>query len=176
MSAFGKRFEVMSILLMGEFSDTFVYEPRREVRNSVSEPDPTRVGGEVKMVVQKPGTILGMGWALSGQMHSRSSSDIKIWFRAQGLLTDVRRFDRFAFNGANSDPARPIRFEIADGPIPMGFDWWRTGAVEIPWLNDDGSLPNVPVEQGPPVSLGTPDPPPVSGDVLRNSSTVLPWD
>jgi hypothetical protein len=157
MSIFGQRFSFASSLLEAEFADSFDYEPRIGSVNGDSAVDPTRQAGSVRVVLKKPGMILGTGISL-GSAHVRASSDIFIKFRAIGLLANVQQFDRFFFTGLFSNPSRPLRFEVADGPRPVGFDWWEARVLELVLDQTDPA----------PVADGT--------DPLRNSEPVKPWN
>jgi hypothetical protein len=157
MSIFGQRFSFASSLLEAEFADSFDYEPRIGSVNGDSAVDSTRQAGSVRAVLKKPGMILGTGISL-GSAHVRASSDIFIKFRAIGLLANVQQFDRFFFTGLFSNPSRPLRFEVADGPRPVGFDWWEARVLELVLDQTDPA----------PVADGT--------DPLRNSEPVKPWN
>lgn len=114
-----------------EMADNYTFVPMQEVVNSMPVPDTTRQGGTVRVIILKPGVVLGKSWGLTS-MHERSSADITMYFMARGLLTDVRRFDRFVLAGPYSNPDGPACYEVADGPRPIGFGRHRAIMIELP--------------------------------------------
>ena len=108
MSKFGQRIAVVNQLADDEFADNFTFVPMREVVNASPEPDPTRASGQVRVIILKPGAVLGKSWGLA-TMHERSSAEITVYFMARGLLTDVRKFDRFYLAGPYSNPDQQVR-------------------------------------------------------------------
>lgn len=118
-----------------EFGDDVYYTPMVEVVNAQPALDSSRTAGEARVIILRPGSTLGSGWGLAGGMHSRSSADTMIYFLAAGLLAKVTQFDRFYLAGPESNPAQQVRFEVADGPWPIGFGWYKAKIIDLP-LND----------------------------------------
>jgi len=147
MSSFGTRIVAAYVALDAEFADSFDYLPMREVVNAMPEPDPDRTGGTCKGILASPGVKLGAGWS-GNAMHERASSEPTLSFMARGLLTDVRRFDRFTLTSGrhNPDYTGTHVFEVGDGPWPTGFGRYRATLVEISGIE----VPPAPPEATPP--------------------------
>ena len=66
-------------------------------------------------------------------MHERASAEPTLSFMARGLLTDVRRFDRFTLTSSRHNPDRTgtHTYEVGDGPWPTGFGRYQATLVEI---------------------------------------------
>jgi hypothetical protein len=147
MSVFGARIVGAYQMLDAEFADGFNYTPMREVVNALPEPDPEREGGSIKAILLQPGAALGSGHSLNA-MHKRASSEPKLSFMARGLLTDVRRFDRFTLTGSRHNPDRTgtRTYEVGDGPTPVGFGRYEATLVEISGID----VPPAPDDATPP--------------------------
>jgi len=138
MSRFGQRMASAAQTWNDEFADDFIYTPMKEQVNGEPQLDTTRTGGAVRVIVLKPGVQLGSGWGLRSA-HTRASGETTIYFYARGLLADVQKFDRFALAGPNSNPDQPQVYEIGDGPIPIGFGWYKSVVVELTLIDDQGN-------------------------------------
>jgi len=134
MSRFGSRVEHVNRLMDQEFGDLFDYEPMVEVVNASPEPEKAgvRVGGVVRAILLQPGQEPGSGWSLNA-MHERTTSEPCLYFMARGLLTDVRRFDRFTLRTKAHNPDRTgtRTYEVANGPKPVGFGRYEATLTEI---------------------------------------------
>ena len=155
VSIFGHRIAAANAQIDREYADLLDYYPMREVVNASPEPDDDRPAGKVRAILLQPGSMLGSGWSLNA-MHDRAASEPKLYFMARDLLTDVRRFDRFALASArhNPDYAGTKVYEVGDGPFPIGFGRFRATLVEIagpdvplppldalpPWGNAESTL------------------------------------
>jgi hypothetical protein len=122
--------------------------------------DLTRAAGRVRAILLQPGTVLGSGWGLAA-MHERSTSEPSLWFMARGLLTNVRRFDRFVLrSGANNpDLTGTHNYEVGDGPRPVGFGRYLATLVEISDLTVNPLRSNV-----------------AEGSVLTEEAIDVPWN
>lgn len=147
MSVFGTRIVAAYQMLDNEFADSFAYKPMREVVNAMPEPDPTRAAGACKGILAQPGAKLGQGWS-GNAMHERASSEPTLSFMARGLLSDVRRFDRFTLTSSRHNPDRTGTrvYEVGDGPWPTGFGRYRATLVEISGID----VPHSPDDATPP--------------------------
>lgn len=131
MSAFASRVAAANSLVDQEFGDDFWYQPMQETINAGAEIDSAREAGQVRVVVLQPGAILGAGVSLNA-MHTRSAATPTLYFMRRGLLTDVRRFDRFYLRSTPANPETGTKaYEVGDPPIPIGFGRMRSVAVEI---------------------------------------------
>ena len=133
MSVFGARIAAAYQMLDNEFADSFSYKPMREVINAMPEPDPSRTAG----CSARPSCCSrGPSWAPAGAldaMHERASVEPTLSFMARGLLTNVRRFDRFTLTSSRHNPDRTgtRTYEVGDGPWPTGFGRYQVTLVEI---------------------------------------------
>jgi hypothetical protein len=143
MSIFGERVALANQITDLEMADDFIYQPMKEVVNADPLPDPTRTGGACRVIVLDPGIVQGSSWSLRGAMHERSTSEITLYYMAKNLLTDVRRKDRFILDKPNTNPYRQVRYEVSDGPRPIGFGRFRAVMVELPWDDPDDPLPTL---------------------------------
>lgn len=134
MSVFGEMMVRANVALERTFGDTFTYVPMKARVNATPIEDPDRTGGAVIVTLVKPGEELGSGWGLQ-QMHVRSSSDIRIYYMAEGLLTNVQKFDRFVLTDGPNYPHGAGRYEVSDGPQQYGFGRYCVKVFEIP-IND----------------------------------------
>ena len=132
VSIFGHRIAAANAQIDREYADLLDYYPMREVVNASPEPDNDRPMGRVRAILLQPGSMLGSGWSLNA-MHDRAASEPRLYFMARDLLTDVRRFDRFALASArhNPDYTGTKVYEVGDGPFPIGFGRFRATLVEI---------------------------------------------
>jgi hypothetical protein len=131
MSVFASRIAAAWALVDQEFADDWWFAPMREVVNAEAEADPERQAGEVRATILQPGTMLGSSPSLQG-MHTRASATPTIHFMRRGLLSDVRKFDRFFLRSSPHYPETGTKaYEVGDGPFPVGFGRMRAVAVEI---------------------------------------------
>jgi hypothetical protein len=131
MSVFGLLMTRTNAALTSTFGDVLTYIPMAARVNTTPVPDYSRPGGSVKVILLKPGEMLGSGWGLQ-QMHSRGSSDIRIYYMADGLLTNVQKADRFVMPDGPNYPHGPGRYEVSDGPEQYGFGWYYVNVFELP--------------------------------------------
>jgi hypothetical protein len=134
MSVFGEMMTRANTALDNTFGDVMTYVPMKARINATPIEDLTRPGGSVKAVLVKPGEILGSGWSLQ-QMHSRASSDIRIYYMAEGILANVQKADRFVLPDGPNYPHGAGRYEVSDGPEQYGFGRYYVKVFEIP-IND----------------------------------------
>lgn len=128
MSYFGQLVAEANEITDDTFAEHYNFTPMREVLNSKPEPDPDRQGGVVFVIMLKPGMEM-----MKGGMHIRATAQTTMFYMARGLLSDVRQFDRFELVTATySNLDARFRYEVADGPIPIGFGRWKATMIELP--------------------------------------------
>lgn len=130
MSVFGQRMQLVSPLFEQEWADIYHYTPMHDVINGDPEPDPTRAEADVFVIVLQPGQQLGMGWGLN-PMHSRASSTPTLYYRLKTGLMNVQKKDRLQTASTSAFAESPRRYELMDGPEPIGFGWFKAGLVEL---------------------------------------------
>lgn len=140
MSMFGKRFDAAWNKIDLEMGDYITYTPMRAPVNGEPVLDTSRssLAGTVRGIIVSPGTMLGNTFALAGSMHTRSSEDPYFWYRAHGKLADVRKKDiLYVPPNRKTYTDKPRRYEVVDGPMPVGFGVYRTKLFELTLVAGD---------------------------------------
>jgi hypothetical protein len=128
MSYFGGLVQEANTIVDAHFAEYYNFVPMAEVVNATPDPDPSRQSGVVFVIMLKPGLRM-----TTGGIHKRATAETTLYYMARGLLTDVRRFDRFELLSApftNLDVL--TRYEVGDSPIPIGFGRYKAIMIELP--------------------------------------------
>jgi hypothetical protein len=147
VSRFGLRMAQANAIVDAEYADDFIFVPMCVPPNGDPIPDGTRTGGTVSVTVLQPGMQMGSGWSLNA-MHTRASSDITLWFMARGVLANavdghnVRKNDEFRLAAGATYPERRIAYQVADGPLLVGFGRYKCTVVEVYWPPDPEPEPD----------------------------------
>lgn len=139
MSRFGLRVALANALVDQELGDILTYTPMRDVVNGEPEVDATRTAsaGSVRVILAVPGSLIGVGFGLSTGMHNRATEEPTIFYMASGKLADVRKKDIFAAASGPTFPHKARRYEVADGPQPIGFNRYKVKLFELPLIAGD---------------------------------------
>lgn len=139
MSAFGEQIEAANNLTDAHFGDTMTYTPMRTVINGepVVDTDRASLAGLARAIIVAPGTMIGAGIGLIAGMHNRASEEPMIWYMARDNLIDVRKHDIFDVPIGKTFTDKPRRYEVADGPQPVGFGRYKVKLFELTLVAGD---------------------------------------
>jgi hypothetical protein len=139
VSQFGKRIDAANHIIDMEFGDLVTYTPMTDPVNGepVIDADRAGLGGTVRAIIVAPGTMIGAGIGLAAGMHNRASEEPMLWYMAQGKLADVRKKDVVFVPIGKTFLDKPRRYEVADGPQPVGFGRYKVKLFELTLVAGD---------------------------------------